>query len=117
MPTRAAACVFTRQAYVWDGLDRRRVALIPPCIDPLSLKNIDIPPDRCAAIMHSTGLEDGARHRDAVFERGDGRPDRVVRKADMLELAPVPTGATDRHAGVAMGSIEGSRRRAAGLRR
>ena len=90
---RAAAYVFTRQAYVWDGLDRRRVPLIPPCIDPLSLKNIDIPPDQCAAIMRSTGLEDGARHRDAVFERGDGRPDRVVRKADMLELAPVPSGA------------------------
>ena len=90
---RAAAYVFTRQAYVWDGLERRRVALIPPCIDPLSLKNIDMSPDQCAAIMRSTGLEDGARHRDAVFERGDGRPDRVVRKADMLELAPIPSGA------------------------
>ena len=90
---RAAAYIFTRKAYVWDGLDPRRVALIPPCIDPLSQKNIDLAPDRCAAIMRATGLEDGVAHGDAVFERGDGRLERVVRKAEMLEHAPVPAGA------------------------
>jgi trehalose synthase len=91
---RAAAHTFTRQAYVWEGLDPTRVALIPPCIDPLSLKNIDLTPDRCDTIMRLTGLADGAPEHEAVFERRDGTTERVVRRADMLELAPVPSGAT-----------------------
>jgi len=89
----AAATTFTRRAYVWEGLDQDGVAVIPPCIDPLSLKNVDLEPDRCEAIMSRTGLGDGSARRDAVFERLDGATDRVVRRADMLELAPVPAGA------------------------
>src|SRR5262245_40361923 len=34
--------VFTRRAYVWEGLDASRVRLIPPCVDPLSPKNSEI---------------------------------------------------------------------------
>ena len=69
-----------------------RVGLIPPCIDPLSPKNIDMSPDRCAAIMRwrawsmALGTATGVRTPRRT-------PDRVVRSADILELAPVPPGA------------------------
>jgi trehalose synthase len=40
--------------------------------------------------MRVTGLLDGTPAREAAFERGDGAAARVVRKADLLETAPVP---------------------------
>jgi trehalose synthase len=89
----AAGYVFTRSAYVWEGLDRNRVALIPPCIDPASLKNVELEQEQRDAIMHVAGLLDGTPAREPAFERGDGAAARVVRKADLLETAPVPAGA------------------------
>jgi trehalose synthase len=38
----AHASVFSRSAYVWEGLDRRKVTIVPPCIDPTSPKNVEI---------------------------------------------------------------------------
>ena len=89
----AAALVFTRDAYVWEGLDADRVRLIPPCIDPLSLKNMPIEPDRREAIMSVTGLATPSFDGEPRFERRDGTLDRVVRRADILEMMPVPAGA------------------------
>lgn len=33
------AQVFSRRAYVWEGLSDEQVAIIPPCIDPCAVKN------------------------------------------------------------------------------
>ena len=81
--------MFTRNSYVWEGLDRQQVVLIPPCIDPLALKNIDLSPAQQEAIMVIAGLVTGA-DPDASFERPDGTPVRVERRADVLELMRVP---------------------------
>jgi trehalose synthase len=89
----ASGYVFTREAYVWEGLDRDRVRLIPPCIDPLSSKNRPIEPERREAIMGATGLAQPSLDGDPDFERHDGSIDRVVRPADVLEMMPVPPGA------------------------
>src|SRR5262245_22000703 len=48
--TAASAFVFTRDSYVWEGLDRGKVSLIPPCVDPLALKNIELSPAQRDAI-------------------------------------------------------------------
>jgi len=85
--------VFTRRAYVWEGLDASRVRLIPPCIDPLSPKNQVIAPEERDAITAVTGLAGSATGIEPAFERRDGSRGRVVRRADVLELQPVPPGA------------------------
>ena len=90
----AGAFVFTRGCYVWDGLDDAKVALIPPCIDPLSLKNVEMDLGRREAIMATTGLAGPSSGGVPAFERRDGTDDLVVRRADLLEVAPVPARAT-----------------------
>lgn len=49
----ADAAVFSRQAYVWDGLDQRRVEIIAPSIDPFTPKNQEIDAGTVAAILHA----------------------------------------------------------------
>jgi trehalose synthase len=68
----ASACTFTRASYVWDGLNPDRIALIPPCIDPLALKNTELLPGQQEAIMAIVGLEAPRADGDPSFERPDG---------------------------------------------
>jgi trehalose synthase len=89
----ADAYVFTRAAYVWEGLDDGRVRLIPPCIDPLSPKNRPLPPEQREAIMAVTGLAEPSFDNEPRFQRHDRTSDDVVRRADILEMMPVPAGA------------------------
>jgi trehalose synthase len=89
----AHAFTFTRRAYVWAGLDERRVALIPPCIDGLSLKNVDLEPVQRESILDAAGLVDPAMDGPPTFIRGDLAVGTVVNRADMVEEAPVPSGA------------------------
>jgi trehalose synthase len=89
----AAAYTFTRHPYVWEGLDEHRLALIPPCIDPSSLKNAGIERDRRDAILAAAGLVAPSLFGHPTFTRGDGTESRVTRAAEMLEEAPVPAGA------------------------
>ncbi|MGZ4150703.1 MAG: glycosyltransferase [Actinomycetota bacterium] len=86
----AHAYTFTRQAYVWEGLDRARVALIPPCIDAFSLKNVELEPDRQVAILRAAGLVDAAPGLSATFVRADGSTAEVTARADVVEEGPLP---------------------------
>jgi trehalose synthase len=43
--------VFTRDEYVREGLQNPRLSLVPPAIDPLSTKNIDIPDETVKDIL------------------------------------------------------------------
>jgi trehalose synthase len=89
----AHATTFTRRAYVWEGLDERRVALIPPCIDGLSLKNVDLEPAHREAILEAAGAVEPALEGLPTFIRGDLAEGTVVHRAEMVEEAPVPAGA------------------------
>jgi trehalose synthase len=51
------AAVFTLQDFVRPGLEVPHIALIPPSIDPLSLKNIPLEPDTCGAVIRDFGLD------------------------------------------------------------
>ncbi|MEE8375111.1 MAG: glycosyltransferase [Acidimicrobiia bacterium] len=53
------AAVFTMPEFVPDDLDVGVVRLIPPCIDPLAVKNIDLPRDVGRAFLRAFGLDDG----------------------------------------------------------
>ncbi len=72
----ASACVFSRAAYAWDGLDEARVRIITPCIDPFSTKNQDIPDESVTAILRASGILQGV-DGEATFTRHDGTAARA----------------------------------------
>jgi trehalose synthase len=86
----ADAYVFSREAFAWDGLDRDRIAVIQPSIDPLAPKNQDLAPDVVVAVLRTSGVLAGESSTPVLFRRQDGTPGRVERRAQMVEDAPVP---------------------------
>jgi trehalose synthase len=82
----ATAYVFSRPAYVWEGLDERRVTVIPPSIDAFSPKNQAMPFTGITAVLRAAGLAADHHHPSrAVFERLDGSVGRVERAARVIE--------------------------------
>jgi trehalose synthase len=90
----ADAYVFSRAAFAWEGLDRDRIVVIQPSIDPLAPKNQDLAPDVVLDVLHTAGLLAGRRPpTPPVFLRDDGTPGRVERLARVVEDQPLPDGA------------------------
>lgn len=86
----AEVYVFSREAFVWDGLDRDRVAVIPPTIDVFSPKNLDIDTDTVRGVLRvSNVVPDESAPATATFTRHDGTPGRVERQAQMVEEEPL----------------------------
>jgi trehalose synthase len=84
----ADAYVFSRQAFVWEGMDESRIELIAPVIDAFSAKNQELEPENVMAILSAAGLNsDGAGAGEPVFEREDRTPQKVERRAEVLEEA------------------------------
>jgi trehalose synthase len=89
----ADAYVFSRRAFVWDGIDPARIALIAPAIDAFSPKNQELDPATVAAILHVAGFnEDGDEGGEPTFHEIDGTPDRVKRRAEVWEERPLRSG-------------------------
>jgi len=90
----AHAYVFSRRGYIWEGLARRKVKVIPPCIDPTSAKNVELEPADIDSVLGTAGVV-------STFEPKDGvevaLPDvgvvRVNRRATAVEEAPAPVDA------------------------
>jgi trehalose synthase len=91
----ADAYVFSRATYCWEGLDRARLAVIPPCIDAFAPKNQALESPTVAAVLQTAGiLEDPAATVETPgFRRLDGSPSRVVRRAEMIQDQPIPPSA------------------------
>jgi trehalose synthase len=85
--------VFSRERFVWAGLDLARTVIIPPSIDAFSPKNQDLSPAAVHGILSAAGMVPDGGTDDAVFLREDGTPGRVDRHAVMYEEAPLPPGA------------------------
>lgn len=51
------AAVFTMKEFQPPDLTMRRVAFIPPAIDPLATKNMELPYDLCRRVMADAGLD------------------------------------------------------------
>ncbi|MCW2976355.1 MAG: glycosyltransferase [Actinomycetia bacterium] len=86
----ANAVVFSREAFVWEGLDRNRVAVIPPTIDVFTPKNYDLQPQMIRAVLRVSGLvADGEAPEPVTFERADGTLARIERRAGIVEDEPV----------------------------
>jgi trehalose synthase len=87
------AYVFSRERFVWEGLDNDKVWIVPPSIDAFSPKNQDLDPKAVEAIVGAIGLGAGGNPTDAMFRRFDGSTARVARRADLIQDDPVPEGA------------------------
>jgi trehalose synthase len=82
--------VFSRESFVWEGLDRERLAVIHPTIDAFAPKNVDIDRDTVRAILAVSGLvPDSGDAGPVTFEREDGTAGRVERRARLIEDAPL----------------------------
>ncbi len=97
------AAVFTMRAYVKPDLEVDEIALIAPAIDPLSVKNRDMPPTEVRAVLEENGV-DPDRPLIAQISRFDPWKDplgvvdvfRLVRQqVPRLQLVMLATMASD----------------------
>ena len=86
----ADAWVFSRSAYVWEGLDAARAWVMAPSIDPLSPKNQELDPGAVEEIIGVIGLGHSSPGHAPTFVRADGSPARVERGAEIVQEAPLP---------------------------
>src|SRR3954454_15280019 len=82
----ADAYVFSREAFVWEGLDKDKVEIIAPSVDAFNAKNQELEPEQVRAILAAAGIVDGGgTGAQPTFERGDGSEARVQSKAEIFE--------------------------------
>jgi trehalose synthase len=86
----ADVCVFSREAFVWEGLDRDRVAIITPTIDAFAPKNADLAAESVQAILRTSALiADSTSVGPAPFRRQDGTPGRIEHRVELVEDEPL----------------------------
>jgi trehalose synthase len=85
----ADAYVFSRRAFVWEGLEEGKIELIAPVIDAFSPKNQDLDPDTVAAILTVAGLNQDGGGGNPTFIHEDGVPMQVRRRAQLFEGRPL----------------------------
>lgn len=86
----AAGYVFSREAFAWPELEKARVTVIAPSIDPLATKNEALEPAAVRAIVAAARVVPGDAPGQPIFCRSDGSTGRVDQAANIIEVAPVP---------------------------
>ncbi len=82
--------VFSRAAFIWEGLERTRVSVIPPSIDAFTPKNQPLPPGAVESILRAAGIHGERPNGAASFTRVDGSPGRVSRHIERNGSPPLP---------------------------
>jgi trehalose synthase len=88
----ADAYVFSRRAFVWEGLDDERIELIAPVIDAFSPKNQEMDRGAVAAVLAAAGLGSDGGDAAPIYLSEEGVPERVNRRAQVLEEAELAPG-------------------------
>lgn len=90
--TVAHACVFTRKAYVWEGIDAGKVEIMAPAIDAFAPKNEELSPQAVLAILQATGILSKARTGGGQpsFRARDGSHRRVERRTELFPRTVLP---------------------------
>jgi trehalose synthase len=83
--------VFSRKAYVPDGIEMPAVTIVPPAIDPFSTKNAELDAVETRAILTAAGLLDDPSAGAPTFRRGDGSCGRIQRRATVIGEGRLPT--------------------------
>ncbi|MBJ7593677.1 MAG: hypothetical protein JF886_02250 [Candidatus Dormibacteraeota bacterium] len=84
---RAARCIFSREAFAWEGLEKDRIIVVAPSIDPFSTKNFEMDPASVHAILTATGIVDDSDGSAATYQRVDGSPGRIEHTATIVEAS------------------------------
>ena len=90
--TVAHAFVFSRAAYVWQGIDKQKVEIIAPAIDAFTPKNEQLSMADVSAILRATGLLSTGKGSDAspsAFST-EGSQHRVERRTELFPVSPLP---------------------------
>ena len=87
----ADAYVFSRRAYLWEGLEESKTWIMPPVIDPFSPKNEDLDGDRIETILaeveqEATILQEEPVPADAKVVTQVSRWDRLKDPEGLLEI-------------------------------
>lgn len=87
----AGAYVFSRRAYLWEGLDEKRAWFMPPVIDPFSPKNEELEESRVREILgrvqeRAAILEQAPLPDDAAVVTQVSRWDRLKDPRGLLEV-------------------------------
>ena len=90
--SQADAYIFSCDGFVWDGLDRERLAIIAPSIDPFAVKNYSLSDADVASILRAGGIEDNDTKGDAVFRARDGGTGVVTHRSDVTESTRITPG-------------------------
>ena len=85
----ADAYVFSRRAFVWDGLPDDRIHVIAPSIDAFSPKNQALDDETVAAVLNAARVVVNGRDRPATYRHQDGTPGRVDRDAQLFQDQPL----------------------------
>ena len=87
----AEAVVFSRRQYAPDWVDRKRLWVITPSLDPFSTKNCDLPPAHVEAALRLAGVVQFPEHDGSVaFVRRDGTSGQVRSHTDLVTGGPAP---------------------------
>jgi trehalose synthase len=82
----AEVYVFSRNAFVWEGLERDRTVVIQPSIDVFAPKNVDLDAGTVRAVVQASGIVAGGDDAEPpTFSRHDGTPGRIERRARMIQ--------------------------------
>ncbi len=87
----ADALVFSRERFIWEGLEGRRIWMMPPTIDVFSPKNQDMDAEIVASILGTIGLGPDGSLPPPTYRRNDGAPSRVDRKATIVQEGSLPS--------------------------
>jgi trehalose synthase len=87
----ADAYVFSRRAYIWEGLAEEKTWLMPPVVDPFSAKNEELEPERIEQVLaqveeKATILQEEPVPGDATVVTQVSRWDRLKDPRGLLEI-------------------------------
>ena len=85
----ADAYVFSRRAFVWEGLPHERIHVIAPSVDAFAPKNQELDDGTVAAVLNAARVVVNGDHAPAPYRHQDGTPGRVDRHATMIEDQPL----------------------------
>ena len=80
--------VFSRPDFVWEGLDRSKVWIIPPSIDAFSPKNSELAAPQVDSILTAAGVLPEEAPAEPRFRRLNGSEASITHRAVMLEAKP-----------------------------
>jgi trehalose synthase len=81
----ADALVFSRQRFVWEGLEGQRIWIMPPTIDAFSPKNQEMDAGTVNSALGTIGLGPDGSLPPPTYLRNDGAPARINRKATIVQ--------------------------------